>query len=181
MAALVLPGPRWLGSYLDGCREYREHGVHTYTLHDSDAFDTWKDTIFETFACNRRGEGLRPGYVPCTILWLVEGETWLGMASLRHSLTPALERFGGHIGYAVRWSRWGEGFGTAILHGSLAEARKLDICSARVTCDEANTGSRRVIEKNGGVLLDIIDNTVDGVYHRTRRYDVPTGQPEQHP
>lgn len=67
-----------------------------------------------------------------------------------------------------------EGFGTDILHGALAEARKLDIVFARVTCDEENIGSRRVIEKNGGVLLDVVDNTVDGVYHRTRRYDVPT-------
>lgn len=174
MARLILPRPDYLESYLEGCREYKENNIRTYALHDPDTFEKWKNTIFETFARNRAGEGLPIGYVPCTVFWLVEDGKWLGLSSLRHMLTPALTRFGGHIGYAVRRSEWGKGYGTQILRFTLPEAEKLGILSARVTCDDTNIGSRRVIEKNGGLLLDIIDNTVDGVDHRTRRYDVPT-------
>lgn len=174
MVRLILPQPDYLESYLEGCREYKENNIRTYALHDPDTFVTWKNTIFETFARKRAGEGLPEGYVPCTVFWLVEGDKWLGLSSLRHSLTPALTRFGGHIGYAVRRSEWGKGCGTRILALTLPEAEKLGILQARVTCDDTNVASRRVIEKNGGVLLDVIDNMENGVYHRTRRYDVPT-------
>jgi hypothetical protein len=39
--------------------------------------------------------------VPVTELWFVEGTDYLGTVIIRHRLTPALEREGGHIGYHV--------------------------------------------------------------------------------
>jgi len=36
-----------------------------------------------------------------TELWFVEGTDYLGTVIVRHRLTPALERAGGHIGYHV--------------------------------------------------------------------------------
>ena len=36
-----------------------------------------------------------------TELWFVDGTDYLGTVIIRHQLTPALERAGGHIGYHV--------------------------------------------------------------------------------
>jgi len=99
------------------------------------------------------GRGLPEGWVAGSRLWLVaeEGEI-LGEVDIRHELTPALEDFGGHIGYWVRPSRRGEGLGTAMLALALDEARALALNRVLITCDPKNTASVRVIEKNGGRL-----------------------------
>ena len=39
--------------------------------------------------------------VPVTELWFVDETEYLGTVLIRHRLTPALERAGGHIGYHV--------------------------------------------------------------------------------
>jgi len=76
----------------------------------------------------------------------------LGESRLRHSLTPALEHHGGHIGYVIRPSQRRKGYGTLILALTLEKARALGIQRVRITCDTDNTGSVRIIEKNGGIL-----------------------------
>ncbi|MCO4250673.1 hypothetical protein [Pseudarthrobacter raffinosi] len=40
----------------------------------------------------------KPGYVPCTYLWIVEGDTFLGSLAIRHELKDFLPNEGGHIG-----------------------------------------------------------------------------------
>lgn len=61
--------------------------------------------------------------------------------------------------------------GTALLSGALRYAKdELGLRRILVTCDDDNIGSARVIEKNGGVLQDKIQNEIDGVRRITRRY-----------
>lgn len=107
------------------------------------------------------------GFVPMTTLWWVDGERMLGRLAIRHRLTPALERAGGHIGYDVRPSARRTGHATAMLAAGLPIARSLGIAEALLTCDDTNTASRRVIEGNGGRFI--------GMVGRKRRYLVPTG------
>lgn len=102
------------------------------------------------------GKNLPEGYVPQTTLWLVEGEDFIGRVSIRHSLTEFLLREGGHIGYDIRPSRRNRGYGTKILELALPRARVLGIDRVLVTCSETNTGSRKIIEANGGVLENIV-------------------------
>jgi len=105
---------------------------------------------------DERGVALKPGIVPSSAYWLLrhnaDGEMVLGVSSLRHALTPALEDVGGHIGYSIRPSERRRGYGTRILALTLTHARALGLERVLITCDTDNTGSARVIEKNGGVL-----------------------------
>jgi predicted acetyltransferase len=95
--------------------------------------------------------------VPETILWYVEGEAFLGSISVRHSLTPMLELWGGHIGYAVRPSAWGRGHASAMLAGMLDHVRaNLPLERVTLTANTQNLPSIRVIEKNGGTLRDTV-------------------------
>ncbi|HEY0699988.1 MAG TPA: GNAT family N-acetyltransferase [Micromonospora sp.] len=94
------------------------------------------------------------GWVPATTLWWVDGDEYLGRIAVRHRLTPFLLDVGGHIGYDVRPTARRRGHATAMLRAVLPVARGLGIGMALVTCDHDNVGSRKVIERNGGVLAD---------------------------
>ena len=159
---LILPGPACEASYRQAIEEYARA-----VLGNAESAES------ESFADYRAGQNLPAGYVPCTSLWLVDGDEFLAEVSIRHRLTPALERFGGHIGYAVRAGRWGQGLGTKLLAGALDYARgTLGLSWVLLTCADGNTGSARVIEKNGGVLLDKLDDVIDGKPRVTRRYRI---------
>jgi predicted acetyltransferase len=102
-----------------------------------------------------REDAPRPdGHVPATNLWLMDSDDYLGRIAIRHRLTDQLRRAGGHIGYDVRPSSRRLGHATAMLKAALPVARSLGISSALVTCDIDNVASRKVIERNGGVLED---------------------------
>jgi predicted acetyltransferase len=63
-------------------------------------------------------------------------------------------RIGGHIGYEIRPTQRKRGYGKLILRLALQEARALGIDRALLTCDCTNAASRRIIEANGGMLED---------------------------
>jgi predicted acetyltransferase len=101
------------------------------------------------------GIGLSPGVVPMNSYWLVrDGVIILGGVHLRHHLTPALEVEGGHIGYLIRPSERCKGYGALQLKLALEKARLLGLERVLLTCDADNTGSYRIMEKNGGVLTE---------------------------
>ena len=119
-----------------------------------------------------RGIDLPHGYVPASFyVGIVQGAV-VGRLSLRHSLNEYLRRIGGHIGYGVRPSERNRGYATEMLRRSLPLASALGIERALVTCDENNTGSRKVIEACGGVLENVIENPEGGP--RKRRYWIAT-------
>ena len=174
-AELILPSPGYLESYLEACREFKTCGRSIMSILDPDEYETWKDTIFQRFEDYRQGKNLPEGYVPGTTFWLVEDGEYIGSGNLRHRLTENLERFGGHIGYAIRPSMWGLGYGTLQLSFLLREAAKLGISEALLTCDNDNIASYRVMEKNGGRLIDTIAVFAEGKNRLVRRYFIPTG------
>ena len=114
------------------------------------------------------GRNLKPGLVPWSTYWLMLDGRLLGMSSLRHRLTPALEDRGGHIGYNVRPSERRKGYGTRLLALTLDKARGLGLKRVLITCGSENIGSARVIEKNGGVLANEEASKQDGTL--IRRY-----------
>ena len=88
-----------------------------------------------------------------TRFWYVEGDIFIGDIAVRHRLSPMLEQWGGHIGYAVRPSGWGQGHASAMLAGMLDYVRdNLPLERVTLTANVKNGASIRVIEKNGGVL-----------------------------
>ena len=98
------------------------------------------------------GYGLPAGLVPYSTFWLSDGRRLLGRATLRYQLTPELEHEGGHIGYDVRPSERGRGYGTLLLKLTLEKARETGLRRVRLSCDTDNLASAKVIERNGGRL-----------------------------
>ncbi|WP_415784852.1 GNAT family N-acetyltransferase [Deinococcus saxicola] len=154
MPELVKPSSHYKQSFIQAVREAQASG--------SGLGDTLKWDVAEmeadfnsVLAALRRyepGNDLPDGFVHSESLWLVEGDEYLGRASLRHTLNKHLREFGGHIGYEVRPSARRQGYGTTMLRLTLERARELGLERVLITCDAVNLGSRRVIEGNGGVL-----------------------------
>jgi predicted acetyltransferase len=107
-----------------------------------------------------RGEHLPSNHVPSTFLFAFDGSRIVGRVAIRHALNDFLLRVGGHIGYVVVPEFRRRGYATEMLRRSLAIAhRTLGIHRVLVTCDDDNVGSIRAIEKNGGVLENIVAGT----------------------
>lgn len=172
MPELVPPGPLWRESFIAAVVEIRAAGEEEHTtglsiLPPIGGFGGEEVTLeqlrdpdeFAAFAARLRELDdpdivLPNDIVPCTHLWWVEGKTYLGRLSIRHSLTRWLREYGGHIGYGVRPSARRQGHATAMLAASLPVAKQLGIDPALLTCDDTNLASRKVIEACGGRLED---------------------------
>lgn len=102
-----------------------------------------------------RGIGLKPEYVPQTIYWLIVDETPVGIGKLRDYLNDNLKKIGGHIGYTIKPSQRGKGYGNIILKELLNKANDKGIKKVLLTCNEENIRSRKVIESNCGKIQDI--------------------------
>ena len=166
MPSFASPHPRYQQSFLSSVQEFLDAGEGeqltglTVFGEETHTIEELADmAAFAAFTQRLRDLALtgtpRPeGKVPETMLWWVDGSELLGRLSIRHELTDALRELGGHIGYVVRPSARRQGHANAMLAAALPIARDLGIDPALLTCGAANTGSRRVIESNGGVLED---------------------------
>ena len=161
MPRLILPTTLVRASYLQG---------ETETARDEGLSITWLEEAAADFAgfVERRRVVRELWGVPVSEMWFVDGTDYLGTVIIRHRLTPALEREGGHIGYHVVPSQRRRGHATQMLAQAKPVFRQLGLTEILVTCAEGNIGSRRVIEANGGTL----DRIVDGEAY----YRLPTSQ-----
>ena len=103
------------------------------------------------------------GSVPQTTYWYMNTDkNLIGLCSLRHRLTTSLKDLGGHIGYIIRPAERKKGHGTRLLALVLEKARDLGIPSVLLTTDVENTASRKIIERNGGILAEEALSTITG-------------------
>ena len=148
MPELVLPTPAVRESFLAGEHAgCAEDGAPAEWLESAEA-------DFASFAAGRRAVRQRWG-VPITELWYVSGHLYYGTIIIRHQLTPGLRREGGHIGYHVVPQYRRRGHATAMLAAACELCHRRGMRELLLTCNEGNTGSRRVIEANGGTLQGV--------------------------
>jgi predicted acetyltransferase len=157
---LVRPDVRLHRSWQEAVREFEADGttMHGSGLWELDTSGTGPAVLAgevdRLLADADKTTELPAGRVPCTYLWMVEDDAFVGYVAIRHRLTERLLEEGGHIGYAVRPTRRRQGHATRALRLALVEARSLGIDRALVTCDDDNLPSRLTIEHAGGVFED---------------------------
>ena len=74
----------------------------------------------------------------------------------------------GHVGYTILPAFAGHGYATAALAAMLGVAREAGLSEITITCDATNQASRRIIEKNGGRLVETFVAPLYGPDQRLR-------------
>jgi predicted acetyltransferase len=101
----------------------------------------------------KQGKNLLLSEVPTTSLYAFVDGVIVGKVSVRHYLNSHFEKTAGHIGYGVVDKYRGKGYGSQMLAGALDYARTLELTYALLVCDESNTPSIKIIQKNRAVLV----------------------------
>ena len=113
--------------------------------------------FLQWYANASKGIGLTANLVPSTLYWLYIDGIPVGYGKLRHRLNHHLLKIGGHIGYVIRPSARGKGYGKLLLKEILAKAKELGLEELLITCMQENAASQKVIEANAGILSHIED------------------------
>ena len=156
---LVNPSIKYKKSFLEALDEYQREeksdkhfrGEHYDSLKKEELeynFQAYVDKVIS----KAKGQNLPEGYVPESTYWLVDNNEFIGRVNLRHKLNVNLSRLGGHIGYDIRPSKRGKGYGRKILGLALQKAQQIGLDNVLITCNINNIPSKRVIEANGGIL-----------------------------
>jgi RimJ/RimL family protein N-acetyltransferase len=142
---LVAPAVDFHASFLDALAEYHAEGRHLELPADllADPCEFARYVAALRADVDHPGEPVRyvaalggasepkpwpDGYVPQSTYWWAAGGEYLGRLALRHRLTPHM------------------------LAAALPIAAALGIEFAHLDCDDEDVASRRVIERNGGML-----------------------------
>lgn len=104
----------------------------------------------------------------------------LGGINLRCSSIPHIERYAGHIGFAVHEPHRGHRYAARSVALLISVAKRLKFESLWITCDPENIASRRSLEIAGAKFVEIVDVPADCViskagHPRKCRYRIDVG------
>ena len=172
-ATLVLASPIYRQDYIQALREgFRRGDQPAKKPAEIDVIEADFEDYFAKLTLKTGDIQLPDGTlikrVPSDIFWLVDGETLIGEAGVRYALNDWLIKIGGHVGYGIRPKFQRQGYGKLILKLALEKLREAGLRRALVTCYDHNLASAGVIEANGGVLENIIEDPRGG--GKSRRY-----------
>lgn len=97
------------------------------------------------------------GPLPTSFFELIQDDKTIGKLQLRHSPSKNVafpEGFESHIYYEIDPLYQRKGYGTKMLALGLEKARDLGLKEVVLTCLESNNASQKIIERNGGKLMD---------------------------
>ena len=156
------PNIKYKETYLSGIKEFQQEGRHLED--DVNDLENNFEKYVEKCEADSRAKEIDPktGWVPQTIYWMIMDGKYLGRVSIRHFLNDKLLKLGGHIGYDVVPSERKKGYGTELLKYALVKSKEMSLEKVLLTCDEENIASRKIIEKCGGVLENIVPGEKEG-------------------
>ena len=113
---------------------------------------------------------------PTTAMWWIGEAEFVGSIYLHHELDPYfVAKYVGHVVYAVRPSHRNKGHATRMLCAILPLASSLGFRQLSLCVRASNAASRRVIEANGGSLMDEVHIPYDRNGELMRRYVIDIG------
>jgi predicted acetyltransferase len=181
---LVVPTAAHLPSFVDALRRgwspSTEHDVSAEVLAEIDAdpadFLAGADDPDPQGRTVTLPDGSVVPRLPSFARWMWDGE-FAGSINVRWQpgTTALPPHCLGHIGYSVvPWKRR-RGYATEALRLVLIEARTTGLPYVEITTDPDNVASQRVIEANGGVLVERFDKGAAYGHGEALRYTIALG------
>lgn len=115
---------------------------------------------------------LELGKVKESIYWLIDNEEFIGRISIRHNLSPYLQKYDGNIGFEIRPSKRKMGYGYILLELGIREVRNIGLDNIVIMCKDINKASIKIIEKNNGILIEKYFLKIDGEDIYVRKYTI---------
>ena len=117
-----------------------------------------------------RPDGNYYANVPETPYWLIDDGKFIGLFLLRTELNGFLRYVGGNVGYGIAPKYRRQGYATKGLGLLIDEARKAGVSKLLIAAMDNNIGSWKAIEKNGGILENIITLPWEDSGQKYKRY-----------
>lgn len=102
--------------------------------------------------------------------WLIDNEQFIGPFNFRTELNEFLMYIGGNVGYGITPKYRRMGYATNGLKLLISKAQKLGMKKLLIAAKEDNIGSWKAIEKNDGVLENIITLPRENTGQKYKRY-----------
>lgn len=148
----IIPNQFYFQSYLESFKEGFEHGQSIYV-------DNFEDLNLHHGNIPFLMDNEMIVKVPTNHFWLVKEDKFIGSIDIRSHLdSPNVAKFGGHIGYGIRKSERGNGYGTFILKEGLKICKGMGLGVVKISAHEDNIHSQKVIINNGGLLIKKINH-----------------------
>ena len=170
MVELIKRCPEYVSGYKEYCQELYDNHVAYFRPTDPKFIDD--EWFFRTKSWyDRKEQGLAEGQPISFHYWVIDNGKFIGEFQLRTEFPEKVMLDIGSIGYAVRVSEQGKGYGKEILRLGLEIAKQHGMEKVLLTINDENKASIRVCEALGGVWKDTIDacNDAEG-QHLLRRY-----------
>ena len=164
---LSMPNKEYQKSFEDYVIAYKNADDKYYYTKYKKGIENFNEYVGNLYKYSK-GIDLSVGEVITSTFWLIDNNEVVGVVRVRHQDVDTA----GHIGYDISPCYRKKGYGTQILKLALAEAEKIGIKEAIVTCNIDNISSKKIIEKNNGKLLGTIFDEEENEY--LYRYSIPT-------
>jgi predicted acetyltransferase len=159
------PDYKYIDALIDMSKDYMAYKEPYYNFENvNDAYK--KIDIDKNFEDGNIPVGKLQGFT----YWFFLNDVLVGTSRLRPKLNEQFKIKGGNIGYDVCPSYRNKGLGTEILRLTLIKAKDIGLDKVLVTCDDNNYGSIKIIEKNGGILINKIECGENATL--IRRYEI---------
>lgn len=130
-----------------------ENGFYISAPKDLDDFKNILNELIENSYLEKDGRVLQETY------WMSVDNNIVGVAKIRLRLNDHLLLRGGNIGCSISPKYRGKGYGRILLEEGLKILKNKGNKRALITVNENNIPSRKVVEKNKGILENIIDSS----------------------
>lgn len=156
---LVEPNNKYQESFENYVMAYRKVKDEHYFNKYKKALEDFQEYLEDLYNYSH-GIDLSKEEVKTSTFWLIDKKEVVGVVRIRHQEVDCA----GHIGYDISPYCRNKGYGFQILKLALEEAVKIGIEEVILTCNIDNTASKKIIEKNNGILLGTIFDEEENEY-----------------
>ena len=149
MLRFVRPEEKYVEQFLEAMQESYDNDVREWLPLLPVHYDMYRK-IWKRFYQILEDGSLLPENVPASLFrWAIEDEVFIGQYGIAHQLSEEKAMELGHISYAVRHSKWRQGYGYRILSEAIRHCHTLGISPVYIAVHPDNSASVHLIEKCG--------------------------------